>query len=162
LPYLGAEIPLVVKPAPARRVTVALVAGAIEIAVSPTLDAEPRLTVIEHALEGWYRARAAEEITERIAAWSQETGWQPRAVLIRDQRRRWGSCSADGTLRFNWRLVMAPPSVIDYVVVHELAHLRVHNHSPAFWAEVARHIPDHKARRAALRQLGPSLSLWER
>jgi hypothetical protein len=79
--------------------------------------------------------------------------------MIRNQRRRWGSCSADGTLRFNWRLVMAPPAIIEYVVVHELAHLRVPNHSPAFWAEVARFIPDYKARRTALRQLGPSLSL---
>jgi predicted metal-dependent hydrolase len=80
-------------------------------------------------------------------------------VLIRAQRQRWGSCGPDGTLRFNWRILMAPPTLIDYVVVHELAHLRYKHHDSAFWAEVSRLLPDYQLRRARLKEVGPRLSL---
>jgi predicted metal-dependent hydrolase len=80
-------------------------------------------------------------------------------VLIRNQRRRWGSCGGDGTLRFNWRLVHAARPLLDCVVVHELAHLAVRNHSSDFWAQVAQIMPDHLERRAALRAIGRRLML---
>jgi predicted metal-dependent hydrolase len=82
----------------------------------------------------------------------------PSRVLVRDQRRRWGSCAPDGTLRFNWRILMAPPHVVDYVVVHELAHLSVRNHSSTFWAEVERILPRYREAQATLKQVGPSLT----
>ena len=81
------------------------------------------------------------------------------AVLVRDQRQRWGSCSPEGVLRFNWRIVMAPPALFDYVVIHELAHLRVRSHRAGYWALVAQAAPDHRVRRERLRALGPSLDL---
>ena len=80
-------------------------------------------------------------------------------VLVRDQKRRWGSCSSDGSIRLNWRLVMLDPALIDYVVVHELAHLRVPNHSPRFWTEVERWIPDSRHRRRQLREAAKTLPL---
>ena len=80
-----------------------------------------------------------------------------RRIRIGGQRTLWGSCSPRGTLSFNWRLVLAPPEVLDYVVVHELCHLRVPNHSRRFWALVERHRPHWRQQRHWLRDYGPEL-----
>jgi predicted metal-dependent hydrolase len=86
-----------------------------------------------------------------------ELGVEYRRIEIRDQRTRWGSCSPRGTLSFNWRLVLAPFEVLDYVVVHELCHLREPNHSPRFWRLVASRRPEWHAQRDWLRVHGPEL-----
>ena len=112
---------------------------------------------IEAALERWYRERAAEVFAARVARWAPEVGATPSRVLVRAQRRRWGSCAADRSLRFNWRLMLAEPEIVDYVVVHELAHLLVPSHSGAFWDVVARVLPEHRALRRRLVEAGPSL-----
>jgi predicted metal-dependent hydrolase len=78
-------------------------------------------------------------------------------ITLRDTRSRWGSCTADGSLMYSWRLVMAPPEVLDYVAAHEVAHLAEMNHSPAFWSVVARLVPGYAARRAWLRREGQGL-----
>ena len=80
-------------------------------------------------------------------------------MLIRDQRRSWASCAPDGTLRFNWRTMMLEPSLIDYIVVHELAHLQICRHSPDFWALVYGVMPDARHRRQRLRAVGGTLPL---
>ncbi len=99
-------------------------------------------------------------INERVAACSQTMGLSPKKVTVKDQRRRWGSCSArTGAVHFNWRIVMAPEAVLDYVVVHELAHLEHPNHSRDFWALVARYSPNYKACRRWLRENGDRLML---
>ena len=157
--YLSLRLPLVFVPVAARRVAVAFDGEIIEIRVAAHLEDAIRDAAIEQALIRWYRVQAADELVTRTAHWSELAGCTPCTVLIRDQRRRWASCNADGTLRFNWRLVMAPPTLIDYVVVHELAHLHVRNHSPAFWEEVARLMPDYRLRRTHLKQIGPTLAL---
>ena len=84
---------------------------------------------------GWQ----GEDGQERVAARMPAMGVQVKRVTIRDQRTRWGSASRSGTLSFSWRLVLAPPEVLDYVVVHELAHLQVAGHGKRFWALVAKH-----------------------
>ena len=159
LPYLGRQLRLSVTQTKARRVSLRLERSILFIETPAALTDEEQRTAIERVLTRWYRERASECLQERVQHWIPPAGSAPRAVLIRDQRRRWGSCSADGTLRFNWRLVMAEPELIDYVVVHELAHLRVKNHSAAFWAGVARLMPDYRLRRVRLREVGPSLVL---
>lgn len=100
----------------------------------------------------WYRARAREVLEDRVERFARRMGLTVRAVRITDAKERWGSCSASGTLNFAWRLVMAPPGIIDYVVVHELAHLVELNHSRLFWDCVARILPDHRTRRRWLRE----------
>ncbi len=80
---------------------------------------------------------------------------------MRDQRSRWGSASRRGCVSFSWRLIHAPPEVLDYVVVHELAHLLAPGHNPRFWRVVAAILPDHKARRRWLNQYGTPFLLWQ-
>jgi len=91
-------------------------------------------------LEGWLRSRARHVITTQVERRSAGMGITPTRLAVRDQRTRWGSASSRGALSFNWRLLLCPPIVLDYVVVHELAHLRVRGHSTAFWALVERHM----------------------
>ncbi|MBI5838838.1 MAG: M48 family metallopeptidase [Chloroflexi bacterium] len=107
----------------------------------------------------WYKERAFEIITERVAEYSKQYGFSPKQVKITSARTRWGSCSPNGTLNFTWRLVMAPLEVIDYVVVHELAHLRVKNHSRKFWRVVESILPEYNLQRKWLREHGGRLTL---
>jgi predicted metal-dependent hydrolase len=107
----------------------------------------------------WYKARAFEIISERVRQYSQEYHFTPGLIKISSAKTRWGSCNSNGTLNFTWRLVMAPLAVIDYVVVHELAHLRVRNHSGKFWKVVESIYPDYKKQRMWLREYGEKLNL---
>jgi predicted metal-dependent hydrolase len=127
----------------------------------PILEHRPdRLTVIlppdgpksaEEVAAAWLRRQAAADLADRLAVRSAEMGLHHGQVRVRDQATRWGSCAATTNLAFNWRLVLAPPPVLDYVVVHELAHLAEMNHGPKFWAIVARHCPDWRSSRQWLR-----------
>lgn len=111
------------------------------------------------ALEKRYRKAAKEYIPGRVAHFHQFTGGSYDKIVIRDQKTRWGSCSSNGTLSFNYRLMLAPPSILDYVVVHELCHLKHMNHSPEFWAAVESVIPDYKIRRKWLKDHGSELTM---
>ena len=110
-----------------------------------------QLGLAEEIALGWLREQAAADLTERLRVRGAEMGLQHGRVTVRDQSSRWGSCSSTTNLAFSWRLVMAPPDVLDYVVVHELAHLAQMNHSPAFWALVEQHCPNWKRWRRWLR-----------
>ena len=107
----------------------------------------------------WYREQARAVISERVNLYTARHGFKYRKIRITSARTRWGSCSSMGNLNFTWRLVMAPPEVIDYVVVHELAHLRVNNHSKEFWKQVERIMPDYKQRLKWLKENGGKLTL---
>jgi predicted metal-dependent hydrolase len=102
-------------------------------------------------LEAWLRGEARDVISRRMAVRARDLGVEPIAMAIRDQRTRWGSASRHGTLSFSWRLVMAPTAVLDYVVVHELAHLRYFGHGAAFWRVVHEAVPEADAARRWLR-----------
>jgi predicted metal-dependent hydrolase len=103
-------------------------------------------------LEAWMRGRAQAIVSDRVTAFAPALGVRPTRITVRDQRTRWGSASRSGALSFSWRLVLAPPEVLDAVVVHELAHLRIRGHSRAFWTLVDRHAPQTPAARRWLRE----------
>ena len=111
------------------------------------------------ALTQRYIAAAREYFPKRAAHFQQFTGGTYNRITIRDQKTRWGSCSARGTLSFNWRLMLAPPAILDYVVVHELCHLTHMNHSPAFWQAVEAVCPDYRDSRRWLKEHGQELVL---
>jgi predicted metal-dependent hydrolase len=110
-------------------------------------------------LEKWYRALARAIFEEKVRAISSETGHAVNRIFIRGQKTRWGSCSRLGNLSFNWRLVMAPEEVIDYIVIHELCHLKEMNHSKRFWSLVSNLCPDYKKHRRWLKENGCALNL---
>lgn len=103
------------------------------------------------------RHLARDRLTEASDRHAQMIGRRYSRITLRDTRSRWGSCTADGALMYSWRLVMAPPAVLDYVAAHEVAHLAQMNHSPAFWAVVARLVPGHAAQRRWLKLHGQAL-----
>ncbi|MGI8730315.1 MAG: M48 family metallopeptidase [Solirubrobacteraceae bacterium] len=111
------------------------------------------------ATERWYRNRARAEIAPRLdaAVTALETSYT--RLTIRNQRTRWGSCSANGAMSFNWRLLLAPQAVLEYVVWHEACHLCVMDHSARFWGLVATHCPDYREQRRWLRAEGSTLVL---
>lgn len=98
------------------------------------------------------RYRAWEILPGRVAYWARRMGVAPTGLHITSARTRFGSCSGKNALSFSWRLMLYPPEAIDYVVVHELCHIRHHDHSPRFWAEVAKYLPDYPARQALLKE----------
>lgn len=107
----------------------------------------------------WYRKHAALVIKELVVNRAQENGFEYSRIGITSARTRWGSCGPKGSLNFTWRLIMAPREVIDYVVVHELVHLQIRNHSKAFWGEVRVLMPEYLDHRAWLRENGHQLTL---
>jgi hypothetical protein len=84
---------------------------------------------------------------------------KPGRILIVDAKKRWGSCARNGDVRLNWRISMMPPAVIEYIIVHELCHLKIHSHSPKFWSILKSILPDYENRRAWLRRNGPAVLL---
>ena len=108
----------------------------------------PELRVSGHAehaprrLKDWLAKEAHKSLDERVRLHAKRLGVTPKRIAVRDQTSRWGSCSTTGVLSFSWRLIMAPPEILDYVAAHEVAHLREMNHGPRFWALVAKTMPD--------------------
>src|SRR5512145_2826399 len=148
--FLGEQYPLAVIPGERPRLC---------LSKGKFLLTQAALPQAEQIFTAWYREQARRICSQRAAELAQEMGLSFACIRISSARTRWGSCSSRGTLSFTWRLVLAPAEIVDYVVVHELAHLRQPNHSPHFWAIVAEFIPDYKQRRAWLKKHGASLSL---
>jgi predicted metal-dependent hydrolase len=112
---------------------------------------------LDVVVERWYRMHAARLIRRKVERASARLGFTYNRVIIRGQKTRWGSCSHKGNLSLNWKLIMAPEPVIDYVIIHELAHLREMNHTKRFWALVAEHCPQWHEHRKWLRDHGAEL-----
>lgn len=110
-------------------------------------------------LDKRYRNAARAQLEARVAFYQPLTGGHYSSITVRDQKTRWGSCSSRGTLSFNYRLIFAPPAVLDYVVVHELCHLTHMNHSKDFWNLVASVMPEYAVHKKWLREHGTELSL---
>ena len=160
LPYLGHNVRMVVESRGVRSPEVRFDHWTFRIAVPEDLNGGERSDRIRRAVVSWYRARAADRLPATVERWWSQLGdGESPQVLIRDQRQRWGSCAPDGTLRFNWRAMMVRPALTEYIVVHELAHLTHKNHSPDFWALVAKAMPDAQHRRQRLREAGRALPL---
>jgi predicted metal-dependent hydrolase len=157
--YLGRRVRLTVATAQVRRPQIRFRHWSFEVQVPRGLAGDSRRDAIRSAFVRWYKARALDRLRAAVQRWAAVLGQSPAEILIRDQRQRWASCAPDGTLRFNWRVVLAEPAIVDYVVAHELVHLAVKKHSAAFWTRLAAVIPDYMQRRRRLRELGPYLSL---
>jgi len=149
-PYLGRDYRLTLADGPAE--PVALGEGTLEL--DRALDGAARAAVL-----AWYQARATEYVEAAVARFVPFVGAAPATVVVRDLgKRRWGVCDHGKlTVSFHWHLVTLPPELVDYVVVHELAHLHEPNHGPQFWRRVQDVLPDCKERRRSLRAHGDAL-----
>ncbi|MEX1193526.1 MAG: SprT family zinc-dependent metalloprotease [Dehalococcoidia bacterium] len=158
IPYLGRQVRMFVHEGTDKRFNVSFDHWSFRVTVPAGVNGVERRDGIRRELTAWHRARAQARLEERVHRWAAILGCVEPRILTRSQRRRWGSCSPDGTIRFNWRIVMADPALIDYVVVHELLHLGTRSHSAGFWAQMRRAMPDYKRRQSRLRECGPYLS----
>ena len=154
VPYMGRQLVLRVVVEPGRvRPHVALGPGGV-LRVKLGEDGRQPL---RDALEAWYRRRAKAELAPRLDAACARAGTSYARLSIRGQRTRWASCSSNGAMSFNWRLLLAPEEVVDYVVEHEVAHLEVLDHSQRFWRLVAGRCPRYREHERWLRRHGPAL-----
>jgi len=153
-PRIGGTIPLEGADVPIRAAT--LRAARLE---NGALHCHPDRTAPQVA--AFLKATARERLVEATYRHAAALGRGYRRITLRDTRSRWGSCSCEGNLMYSWRLVMAPPAVLDYVAAHEVAHLAEMNHSPRFWAVVERLCPGYRAHRLWLRREGQALHRWQ-
>lgn len=140
-----------------KTVSVTLKDGKFKIKVPSNLKDDNRREEIKRRLVEWYKKEARTKYKERVERYRKKLGVTYNKIYIRDQKTRWGSCSNKGNLNFNWRLIMASPSILDYIVVHELAHLVHANHGDDFWKLVESVIPDYREKREWLRVNGYKL-----
>ena len=154
LPYLGRPLQVTVREAP--RPALVLDGDAFTLHLRPGSGPAAARDAIDH----FFGTETVRLVNSAVARFSPLVGREPTRVIVREQKRRWGSCAADGSLRLNLRLSTLAPDLVDYVVVHELCHLIHRNHSPAFWAEVARVLPDQRELRTRLRKAERELPTW--
>lgn len=151
--YLGKEYELEVRISAGRAGMVGIVDDKI-VLFSKTGEG----TEVESILSNWYKNQAKNIISKRVHFYAGQMGEMFERITIKSQKKRWGSCSSARNLNFNWRLIMAPQEVMDYVVVHELCHLRQMNHSEAFWREVEMVLPYYKVHKKWLERNGDLLN----
>ena len=153
VPYLGEQLTLRVREERGRvRPHVKRAGSALHVALPVGGD-------LRGALEAWYRRRARAEVAARLDAACARAGTSYSRLTIRNQKSRWASCSSKGAMSFNWRLLLAPADILDYVVEHEVAHLEVLDHSQRFWSLLARRCPAYREHERWLRLHGPALRL---
>lgn len=146
--YLGRNYRL--KVIPGGKPSLKLRGGYLEATISGS--PKTREEEVRSLLVGWYQKHAQERLEEKTHRYAKILQVEPKCVSVKDYKSQWGSCSTTGNLSYNWRIVMAPHRIVDYVVVHELCHLLEHNHSPDYWRHVERIVPDFKECREWLRR----------
>jgi hypothetical protein len=148
--YLGNQYPLSI--IENNKSAVRFVEDTIYISSKAFLNAERNII-------RWYQTEAYKVLTERTEYFSASVNMKPSSIRLSGAKRRWGSCGRKGNINYNWRLIMAPLEILDYIVVHELAHLRHHNHSKQYWNLVFSIMPEYKSRELWLKKNGHLLNL---
>jgi predicted metal-dependent hydrolase len=154
--YLGRQYRLRVQ-AGAEPVPVRLDRGWLTVSVPLNGPPKDRAGFVRGQLIGWYRGHAEGRLLEAAERWAQRLDVQAKKVVVVEAKMRWGSATASKVVRLNWRIIQAPSPLVEYVVAHELVHLRHPNHTRDFWAALGRVMPDYDKRKERLRVLGPQL-----
>ncbi len=157
--FKGNSYPLKVLESTGRITNVNLTDDQLLVELKSGIPSDIRREELRRHLEKWYIRQARELITERLELFSSIIGVKVNNVRLKNQKTRWGSCSRKRNLNFNWKLIMAPIVIVDYVIVHELCHIKQMNHSPQFWVLVENQISDYKMMRKWLKENGGKLYL---
>ena len=161
-PYLGKQYRLkVIKSALKEEDKCKLGNGRFLVEINADLNSEGIKRTVKKTLINWYLERAEEKIPERVRLYARQIGKWPKRVELKNHKRRWGSCSHNGIVRFNWKTIMAPVTILDYVIVYELCHLIHQHHSAQFWRKVQTIIPDYTKRRDNLREQSFQLAIFD-
>ena len=154
--YQGMIYKLTIAPSKLKRVKISFVDGFIAH-VPQILLSTDYSDVIKAALISWMKQQARKQVQQLVNHHGGKKQLIPRSIIIKTQKSRWGSCGIHNDININWLLIMAPPEVLEYVVVHELCHIQVRNHSACFWNLVAEHLPEYQNQRHWLKQHGSYL-----
>ena len=156
LPFLGQDLAVTVAALERGvRTRVSLKDFQLRVEVDPEAHDVIRENAVRSGLKRFYKAEAERHCAPLVARHAGALGRPTPKIVVRDQKRRWGSCDTKGVIRLSWRLAAAPPDLIDYVCAHEVAHLVEMNHSPAFWSVVEKLMPDWKTRRKGMKSVRP-------
>jgi predicted metal-dependent hydrolase len=150
-PYLGRNYRL--KVIKCKQVGVKLIGGYFQV---NTPDNKPN--TVRQLLEDWFKDHALQRLQDKTERFAKIVGVSPKSVSIKSYKARWGSCSVNGDLTFNWRIIHAPHSIVDYIIVHELCHMIEHNHSERFWKRVESSTPNYQVQRIWLKRNSELLS----
>jgi predicted metal-dependent hydrolase len=153
--YLGRNYRLSISLNEKLRKPVISLTNGVFLIESPSLESE----YLRKYLVRWYKLKASIRIKQRIEYFAPKVGVTPTAVRIKEQEKRWGSCTNDGILYFNWRGVLAPAMVLDYIVAHELCHLKEKDHSNRFWGLLRAVMPDYEMRKQWLMENGVKIDI---
>ena len=159
-PFLGLDLILTIEQQNEADPKTHVSEGRLRISIPDGLSEDNRYEHTRLKIMNWYHIQANKHLPETAFQWWKQIGYGcfPQ-ILVRNQRCRWGSCAVDGTIRLNWRLIMMDQLLVDYIIVHELSHLKIRNHSVAFWNLVAESIPDFSRRRGNLNKVTATLPL---
>ena len=152
-PYLGRNYHLKIIFGDSNKVR--LLHGNMEVSVSK----DSKESDVRNALSDWYESHALKKLIEKTKQYAGIIGVSPNSISVKNYKSRWGSCSSKGDISYNWRIILAPPHIVNYVVVHELCHLRHMNHSPAYWKSVKQVFPDYLVCRKWLKEKGINLEV---
>jgi predicted metal-dependent hydrolase len=151
--FLGKKCPLEIQEDGVKRAKLVFDGMRWQVSVSTGLSAEERQIQIRETMLKWYRTQAEEILGGRIFHYSRQLGVTPKKIAVRTQKRVWGNCDCrTQTIHLNWQIILSPLEVVDYVVVHELCHLLVPNHSKRFWKKVEKILPDYRKQKKWLRE----------
>lgn len=156
--YLGRAYPLTLFPSRLKRVKVEFIDG-YKVHLPESINPDAHQIQIREAVIRWMKKQTKQLVEQLVEVHAKKNKLVPSSITIKTQKSRWGSCGIHNDININWLLIMAPEEVLEYVVVHELCHIKVKNHSSQFWALVAEHLPDYQTRRNWLKNNGRSLMM---
>lgn len=158
--YRGAECSVKLMSYPGKKTQLVFRENSFIMYINNNYEESKRYSEAVKHLELWLREKAREAICERAEEYSKLIGVCYSNIRIKDTKTRWGSCSSKGNLNFSWRIIMAPVVVMDYIIIHELCHLRHMNHSKEYWKTVEQYMPDYKQYKEWLKVNGAKLCIY--
>jgi predicted metal-dependent hydrolase len=156
--YQGKAYPVTILPTKLKRVKIEFIDG-YRVHIPETMNPDEHKHQIREAVIRWMKKQTKQLVEQMVESHAAQKQLFPHSISIKTQKSRWGSCGIHNDININWLLIMAPKEVLEYVVVHELCHIKVKNHSSQFWSLVAEHLPDYQIRRNWLKKQGRSLMM---